>query len=103
MTLNSMFVARWTSTLLTLGAPAMCSTAHRPPTVLHASIPVISTSNAVVGTLSGILISVGAARARRRRLAPATGPAASAAVKNGRRGIVASTVLWLSDRWRHSG
>src|SRR5882762_4567088 len=91
MTLNSFVVARWTSTLLPLGAPAMSSTAHRPATVLQPSIPVVSKSNAVVGTLSGTLISVGAARAR-RRLAPTAATAASAPVKNRRRDIIAITV-----------
>src|SRR5882672_11363446 len=92
MTLNSFVVARWTSTLLPLGAPAMSSTAHRPATVLQPSIPVVSKSNAVVGTLSGTLISVGAARAPRRRLTPTPATAASAVVKNRRRGIIAITV-----------
>src|SRR6267378_806882 len=91
MTLNSFVVARWTSTRLPLGAPAMSSTAHRPVTLLQPSIPVVSKSNAVVGTLSGTLISAGAARAR-RRLAPKPARATSAVVKNRRRGIVAITV-----------
>src|SRR5438132_5406436 len=66
MTLNSFWVARWTSTLLPLGAPAMSSTAHRPSTVVQPSRPLASKSNLSTGTLSGTLSSSAAAAAGRR-------------------------------------
>src|SRR5437867_7958492 len=44
ITLNACRVARWTSTRVPLGAPAMSSTAHCPSTVVQPSIPFVSKS-----------------------------------------------------------
>src|SRR4029453_974582 len=76
MTLNSFFVARWTSTFLPLGASAMSSTAHWPSTVVHPSTPLALKSNLSTGTLSGTLSS-SAAPAAETRDHPSTASAAS--------------------------
>src|SRR6266849_2058675 len=76
MTLNSFLVARWTSTFLPLGAPAISSTAHCPSTVVQPSTPFVSKSNVSVGALSGTLSSSAAAAPGNRGHGA---PAASAA------------------------
>src|SRR5215831_4960782 len=64
MTLNGFLVARCTSTLLPLGAPAMSSAAHWPSTTVQPSTPLLSKSNVSTGAPSGNLIS-GGRRVRR--------------------------------------
>src|SRR5437870_775807 len=66
MTLNWFLIARWTSTFLPLGAPAISSTAHCPSIVVQPSMPFPSKSNRSVGTLSGTLSSSAAAAAGNR-------------------------------------
>src|SRR6266571_1224467 len=82
MTLNWFLVARCTSTLLPLGAPAISSTAHCPSTVVQPSSPFASKSNLSVGTLSGTLSSSAASVARNRGHPHAPATSAATAVLN---------------------
>src|SRR5712691_2377167 len=101
MTLNSFLVARWTTTFLPLGAPAMSSTAHWPSTVVQPSTPFASKSNLSVGTLSGTLSS-SAALAAGNRGHQATTSAANVVLNTPRRVTFMTLLSYLGNTTRGS-
>src|ERR1700730_10552854 len=102
ITLNSFFVARCSKAFLPTGAPGKSSTIHWPPTCVQPSIPFVSKSNFCSGTLSGILISGGAACAEGDEPSPYAPSAAHAILNSPLRDMIGScTVDSLIQLLRH--